>query len=282
MVRRLAIAFVLSCMAAAPAWAQAQPTPGTAATQTGTTPTKPAVKKTATKPKAAAKPSVPAETGPCGIGVIPAVGDLFVVQKVGLMVFGNAEAEVPVNGWGLDELVVARVRAAAPGIGVRRVAYTAQAFEAYEKPEFKLFRNRNDDLAAVVRQITANVSCERYVVVTKYTGKLDGTNQTLHGIGILNHGTSLLSHTSLFANLQVRVFDGHSFAIRKSPFANLGSILAGTLAGMTQDPLTKLDNESFPEPATAAGNNAMLRDRTRALLAARLDKVLPAFLKEEE
>jgi hypothetical protein len=280
MVRRLAIAFVLSCLAV-PAWAQAQTAPGTAATQPATSPIKPAVKKAAPKAKAAAKPPVPAETGPCGIGVIPVVGDLFVVQKVGLMVFGNEEAEVPVNGWGFDELVVARVRAAAPGIGVRRIAYTADAFDAYEKPEFKLFRNRNDDLAAVVRQIAANVSCERYVVVTKYTGKLEGTNQTLHGIGILNHGTSLLSHTSLFANIQVRVFDGRSFAMRKIPF-NLGSILAGTLAAMTPDPLTKLDNESFPEPAAAVANNAMLRDRARALLAARLDKVLLAYLKEQE
>jgi hypothetical protein len=280
MVRYFTTAFALLCLAV-PASAQTPPASGTPATQTATPPIKPAVKKAAPKAKTAAKPPVPAETGPCGIGVIPVVGDLFVVQKVGLMVFGNEEAEVPVNGWGLDELVVARVRAAAPGIGVRRIAYTQQAFEAYEKPEFKLFRNRNDDLAAVVREITTNVSCERYVVVTKYTGKLEGTNQTLHGIGILNHGTSLLSHTSLFANIQVRVFDGHSFAMRKSPF-NLASILAGTFAAMTQDPLTKLDNDSFPEPAAAAANNTMLRDHTRALLAARLDKVLPAYLKEEE
>jgi hypothetical protein len=279
MVRCLAIAFILSCLAA-PAWTQVQPAPGTPAAQAAP-PAKPAVKKPAPKAKTAAKPVVPAETGPCGIGVIPVVGDLFVVQKVGLMVFGNEEAAVPVNGWGLDELVVARVRAAAPGIGVRRIAYTAAALEPYEKPEFKLFRNRNDDLAAVVRQITANVSCERYVVVTKYTGKLEGTNQTLHGIGVLNHGTSLLSYTSLFANIQVRVFDGHTFALRKSPFANIGSILAGTFASMTGDPLTKLENESFPEPATAAATNTILRDRTRALLAARLDKVLPAYLKEE-
>jgi hypothetical protein len=281
MVRCLTIAFVLSCLAVA-AWAQAQSAPGTAATQTAAPPTKSAVKKPAPKAKTAAKPPVPAESGPCGIGVIPVVGDLFMVQRVGLMVFGNDDGEVPVNGWGLDELVVARVRAAAPGIGVRRIAYTAEAFEAYEKPEFKLFRNRNDDLAAVVRQITANVSCERYVVVTKFNAKLEGTNQFLHGIGILNHGTSLFSRTSLFANIQVRVFDGRTFALRKNPFANLGSILEGTFAGMTQDPLTKLENESFPEPATAAANNPLLRDRTRALLAARLDKVLPAYLKEEE
>jgi hypothetical protein len=50
---------------------------------------------------------------------------------------------------------------------------------------------------------------------------------------------------------------------------------------MTQDPLTQLDNATFPEPATDAAASATLRDRARALLVARLDKTLPEFLKEE-
>ena len=44
MVRCLAIAFILSCLAA-PAWTQVQPAPGAAATQSATPPTKPAAKK---------------------------------------------------------------------------------------------------------------------------------------------------------------------------------------------------------------------------------------------
>jgi hypothetical protein len=50
---------------------------------------------------------------------------------------------------------------------------------------------------------------------------------------------------------------------------------------MTQDPFTKLDNSAFPEPATEAAASATLRDHARALLAAVLDKTLPASLKEE-
>jgi hypothetical protein len=83
----------------------------------------------------------------------------------------------------------------------------------------------------------------------------------------------------LFANIQVTVFDGQTFAIHKNPFAGLGSILAGAFAG--QDPLTELDNAAFPEPAAQAPNSTMLRDRTRALIAANLDKRLPAYLKGE-
>jgi hypothetical protein len=279
MVRRIAVAFVLLCLAA-PAWLKAQPAP--AATQAASVINPAAAKKQAPKTKTATKPSGPSESGPCRIGVIPVIGDQFVVQKVGIMAFGNERTDVPIDAWGLDDLVVARVRAAvAPGTVVRRIPYAKGAFEPYENPPVRLFRNRQDDLTAVVRQITASTNCERYVVVTRFTGKLDGTNQTLHGIGVLNHGTSILSHTSLFANIQLTVFDGQTFAIRKNPFANLGAVLAGTFARMTRDPLTELDNASFPEPATEAANSAPLRDRTRALLTAKLDKTLPAYLKEE-
>jgi hypothetical protein len=278
MFRAFVVAFVMSCFAV-PAWAQVQPAP--AASPTGAHATKPAAKKPAAKAKTIAKRAGPIESGPCRIGVIPAIGNQFAVQKIGLMVFGNEHAEVPIDAWALDDLVVARVRAAvAPGTGVRRIAYAKGAFEPYDNPPAALFRNPQDNLTSIVRQITANASCERYLVVTKYTGKLDGTNQTLRGVGVFNHGTSLLSRTSLFANILVTVFDGQTFAIHKSPFG-LGSVLAGTFARMGRNPLTELDNASFPEPVAAAANSAILRDRTRALVTANLDKTLSAYLKAE-
>jgi hypothetical protein len=278
MVRCFAVVVALSCLAST-VWAQAQPAPRATATPAATAAIKPAVKKPAPKAKITAKPPGPAETGPCQLGVVPALGDTFVVQKVGLTIFGNEQTEVPVDGWGFDDLVVARVRAAAPGATVRRIAHAREAFAPYDHPAPALFRNSRDELTAIVRQITANAGCERYLVVTRLAGQLDGTNQILRGIGVLNHGTSILSHTSLFANVEVTVFDGQSLAIQKIPFG-LGSLAAG-FTGFTRDPLTVLDNSDFPEPAAAAAGSAMLRDRARALLAARLDKALSAHLKEE-
>ena len=275
MIRIFAVACLVSCISAT-AWGQAQPASAIVAT-----PAKPAAKKPAPKAKTGAKPPGPVESGPCQVGVISAVGDEFVVQKVGLTVFNNEYTEVPIDGWGLDDLVVARVRAAAPGIAVRRISYPKGAFAPYDHPAPALFRNSRDDLTAIVRQIAANASCERYVVVTKITGQVDGTNQTNRGVGVVNRGigSGVLSHTSLFASIYVAVFDGQTFAIRKKPF-DLGAALAGSLR-LTQDPLTKLENDAFPVPATAAAASVILRDRTRALLAAALDKTLPSSLKEE-
>jgi hypothetical protein len=276
MVRSFAVAVVLLCLANS-ALAQA-PAPVKTTTPAATPAAKPAIKKQVQEAKTVATPPVTAENGRCQLGVVPALGDQFVVQKIGLTVFGNERTEVPVN-WGFDDLVVARVRAVAtPGTVVRRLAYAKGTFEPYYNPPSRLFRNARDDLTAIVRQIAGNANCERYVVVLTFVGTLPGTNQSLSGIGVFNRGTSLLSHTSLFANVQVTVFDGRTFAIGKNPYLNLGSIFKGSFA---RDPATELDNALFPEPASEAANSATLRDRVRVLLAAKLDTMLPAFLKEE-
>jgi hypothetical protein len=279
MVRVLFAAFLLSCFPIS-SFAQAPSAPGPI-TQPAPAAAKPAVKKTAPKGKAAAKQPAPAESGPCQIGVISAVGDTFSVQKVGLTVFGNELTEVPINAWGLDDLVIARVRAAASGINVRKIAYPKGAFEPYYHPPTRLFRNGDEDLTAVVRQIAASSNCARYFVFTTYAAQLQGTNQSLPGIGVLHHGSGPFSNTSLFANFALRVFDGQSFVIAKRPSTDLGSILAGSFGRLGQDPLTKLEAEDFPASPADAPASSTLRDHTRALLAARLDKAIPAYLKQE-
>jgi hypothetical protein len=280
MVRSFAVAAILSCLASF-AWAQTQPGPGTAATPAGSPVAKSAVNSAVKKIRTISKPPVPADNGPCKIGVIAALGDQFVVQKIGITVFGNERTEVPVN-WGFDDIVVARVRAATPpGTAVRRVAYAKGAFEPYYNPPTRLFRNSRDDLTAIVRQIAGNANCERYLVVTTFEGTLPGTNQLLNGIGVLNHGAGAFSHTSLFTNISLLVFDGQTFVIHKSPYSSLEAVLKSAFQPDKPNFLVELDNASFPEPAAEAANSATLRDRARALLSANLDKMLPAYLKEE-
>jgi hypothetical protein len=50
---------------------------------------------------------------------------------------------------------------------------------------------------------------------------------------------------------------------------------------LTEDPLTKLDNSLFPVTATIVPGNATLRERTRALIAVRLDQALPNYLRDD-
>jgi hypothetical protein len=221
---RVFTAAILSCFIVS-ASAQA-PSPQGAATQIGT----PAAKKSAPKAKTGAK-SV-ADSGPCQIGVIPVIGDAFVVQKVGLMVFGNELKEVSTSGWGLDDLVVARIRAAAPGATIRKITAATDAFAAIKRPEglSGLFHDTNADLIAAVRQIAAGTHCKRYVLVRRYGSQFSNTNQDVRGVGIV----SWAGRTYLFALTYIRVFDGEDFSIIKR----------GASSTDDESPVSRADAES--------------------------------------
>ena len=125
-VRRCAVH--LSCLTAS-AWAQTQPRRARRQ-RSRRRPSRRQESRAESQEQPQSHPDLP-ESGPCRIGVISAVGDQFAVQKVGLTVFGNEETEVPVDAWGLDDLVVARdPRAAGSGIAVRRIAYAKGALRS--------------------------------------------------------------------------------------------------------------------------------------------------------
>jgi hypothetical protein len=252
------------------------------ATSPSPAPAKPAAKKAAPKAKqpAANKPQA-ADIGPCKLGVISVIGERYSIQKFGLTIFENEETEVPID-WGLDDLVFARVKAATGGdTGVRRIAYPKGAFEPFYNPKSRFIPDPNERLPAIVRGITPNASCDRYLVATTYKGELPGSRLMLNGIGAFNQGLgNLIRHSHLFANISINLIDGRSYEEIKRPFVNFGANFAASMR-LTEDPLTKLDNSMFPDPPAAASANAALRERTRTLVADRLDRGLPGYLKED-
>ena len=277
MTRVILVCFLSLLVTAASAQAPPQPAPAAPA------PAKAVAKKgAAPKAKPAGSPSVAAESGPCTIGVIPAIGDRLSVQHVGLTVFGNEFAEAPVGSWGLDDLVVARVRAVAgPGIAVRRIPFSKQAFEPYYHPPKRLFRDGSNDLTAVVQQLAAGAGCQRYLVVTRSSGQIPGTNQSADGIGVLsNWSGGMWKRGSLFAFIQITVFDGGTFAKHDDPLGSFGARLTSSLKLWGEDHFKPLNDFEAPATPDAVAGNARLRDGTRDLLAARLDKMLPAYLED--
>lgn len=255
-------------------------TPPASPAQTAT-PAKPAAKKAATKPKAAAaKPAEPANAGPCGVGVIAGTQDLFVVQKIGLTVFGNDYAEVPVS-WGLDDLVFARVRAAAGTTPLRRIAYAKGALDSYYHPKANLFRNQREELSNLIRQVAGNAGCERYLVVMRSEGQLDGTNQSLSGVGIFSRGVGLISYAYVFAYIGVTWVDGRTFEIMKGPAVTFEGVMKHMADNfVSNELLQKVDKSMFPETAADSANNTALRDTTRDFLTKRLDKILPPYFAQ--
>jgi hypothetical protein len=215
MIRVFAVACALSCLAAS-AWAQAQSAPGT---QT-TTPATPADKKPAPKARTSAKPAEPAQTGRCDIGVIPVAGNQFAVQKSGLTAFGNEYTRVTFDDWGFDDLVVARVRAAAPGNAVQRIIYAREELRR-TKPA-PLFYDQDSDVRDFVRQITAGINCKRYLVVHSFGSQITDRTQRVNGMGIVYLSSPIKSRAYLFALTCIRIYDGHSFETIKQGAASTG------------------------------------------------------------
>jgi hypothetical protein len=299
------VALLLALAVAQPALAQTAPTPAPNPSPANPSTNKPSTNKPSTAKPAAKKPAPPqsdtgatppaaaaAQRGPC-IGVIPHLRDRFAVLTIGLTAFGNDLKEFPIESWGLDELVVARVRAAAgTRIAVRRIAYPANAFEPFDNPPSRLFRNASKDLKGVVQTIAGAGGCERYVVVIKGVGQWVGTNQLLEGIGMVNRGT----YTYLFADTSLLVFDGHTFEVLKTGAGALDKdkIVPDPLVNaMLQTERVRGPNRELKELQRPNEPDAVfiwpptqdkvmgLRDVTRALLAESLDNVLPKLLTQK-
>ena len=241
-----------------------------------------AKKKPAAKTKPAGQPSVAAESGPCSLGVISAIGDRFSVQKIGLTIFANEQDFAPIENWGLDDLVMARARAATGNDPtVHRINYPKGAFEPYFNPKSRLLPDPNEGIPAIVRRITANAHCERYLVVVRAKGVAPGTKVEIDGIGAYNQGVgSVLLHSHLFAAFSITVLDGETYERSNPVLAGIGARMERGL-GLIEDPLNRLDNDQFPEPPSAATDSAILREKTRELVATRLDQALPHYLKRD-
>ena len=279
MSRPLAAATILLAYLIIPAWSQS---PAPAAAPAPPLPGKPVAKKPAPKAKAAVKPlAAAADSGPCQIEVIPAIGDKFVLEHIGLTVFGNEFTDAPVESWALDDLVVARARAAAGGQSVKRITYARGAFDPYYNPPRELFRDAKNDLVNVVRQVAANANCDRYLVVVRSSGQVPNTNQSATGIGLLtNWASGTFKNAQLFTFIGIAVFDGKTFTKHEDPIG-FGARLAEHLShfGRSEffEPLKDFEVPATPE---SVAGNSRLRDGARAMIAARLDKELPAYLND--
>lgn len=274
LMTRVVLACLLSFLVtAASAQAPSPPSPAAPAPAKAV-----AKKKPAAKPKSAAQPSVAAESGPCRVGIIAAL-DLFSVQKIGITAFGNELDEIPVS-WGLDDVVFARARAAAGPIAVRNITYAKGAFDAYYKEKGglgNLFRDYRGELTSIVRQVAGNAGCERYFVVMRGGGQVPGTKLPLTGVGIFKR-TAIIDYTFVFAYVSIVIVDGQTFEIRQNPIS-LDGFLQRMSDNLTNEHMERIDGSAFPAVAADAANSAVLRERTRALLANRLDKIFPFFFK---
>jgi hypothetical protein len=270
MLRVVATAILLACL---PISSFAQTQPAEATTRLAGLAAKPVASKPAPKPETDAKSRQPGDGGSCQIGVIPIAGNLFMVETFGLIRFADTYARVAVDGWALDELVVARVRAAAPGMSVRRIPFTKEELVQHRKP-VSIF-DSDANIREFAQYVSRGMNCERYVVVHRHGG-----SQPEFGIGISKR--PFAKEATLFAMMYIRVYDGQTFQLSKKAPALMteDTFVERLLHSPLGGPSRQLDVAMFPDKPADAITNPVLRDGVRAMLAASLDKTLPALLAQ--
>lgn len=108
--------------------------------------------------------------GPCDFGVVVTTGDEFTVLTTGLTVFQHKKTVVPIPGWGLNDLIFARIRATIPaGVSVLRIPYNPAKFpprdESKDTLKDRLFRDLNAELAQYMRDVVKGTNCRHYIQI---------------------------------------------------------------------------------------------------------------------
>jgi hypothetical protein len=138
------------------------------------------------------------------VAVISAIGDKFTVKKIGMTVFGNDENEFPIDAWRIDEFVVSKVRGVLAGrFEVRPVAYQRSTDPNNTTPV---------KMVESVRAQSGAADIDAYIVVTKSGGPYGTSNQSLHGLGIVET-SGLAAAVYVYALYQVTVVDGRNSAV---------------------------------------------------------------------
>lgn len=232
----------------------------------------------AAKPNAAKPTTALREGGPCEVGVIAALGDVFTVQKNGMTRLGNEYAEVPVS-WGFDDIVYARVKAAAGDSGIRRISVPKGAFDPfYQSPPVKA---ENGKLTPIVKKVAGAAGCARYLVITRRTDSEPSTNDEVTGVGVINRGEGFGRISHVFTMIDIQLYDGATFETRE-PATSSRSLLSRLTSGVgPPSHAGDVDNSAFPASPPEAANNNVLRDMARSMLKFRLDQRLPAYFGRE-
>jgi hypothetical protein len=234
------------------------------------------------KPKAsaaapAAKPAA-ADNGKC-IGVISAIGENFILKKIGITVFGNDEATAPIDSWHVDDLVVSKISGfLAKSWTVRRIDYPKGTF-AFLEAQHPLFYNAESDLVGTLRRLTSSAPCDYYVVVLKTGHVLFNTNQTVYGLGILETSSLLTASDHIHALFRIIVYDGRTFAPigQKAAFLEGRTLIEQVTQIDIKGPFRTVDQSWWPQSNPA--QSAKLRDGIRQLVSQGLDATMPQILR---
>ncbi len=243
---------------------------------------KPADRIQSTGPAGQKRPTARSQQA-CQLGLISIVGNKFEMTDIGpfdlafMVKYSHGRAD-----WGLDDVVLARVRAAAPGLNVQNIAYDKEELHRAAQ-EHGLFRSFANEIRDFARQTAAKTHCERYIVVHRRTAQIDGRPAVAVGFGLIRLRSMLGKETAyLHALTSVRIYDGNFELIKAAPASmgdDPGPFEVPKNYKPVRGPARQIDIASLPATPQQAAQNPAYRASVESLLATSLDKTLPGLLR---
>lgn len=213
--------------------------------------------------------------GPC-LGVLSDLGDKLSVRKVGITVFGNEDNSAAISSWGIDDLAVSTVAAAAgKRFATRRIAFPKAAYEALANKGIFEGLTLEEDIRTIVRSATASVGCDRYALIVKTSSQLGNSNQGIRGLGILEASSLVQHNVSVFALTAISIYDGRTYQVLHEGRASMGQ---STLFASIRGPHRDVDESWWPATPEAASGDARLKGAVRELVAKSLAMTMPEML----
>jgi len=212
------------------------------------------------------------------IGVISTVGKDFAVQKLGLTAFGNEFAELGIDAWHIDDLVVDSMgRLLKKRFETRRINVPNDALASLEGEKRKLFGEYEEKLRNLVRDLGRSVGCDYYVVITKGSSRLGNTNQTVAGLGIVDSSSPFISNVYLHALASLRAYDGRTFELLRHRDISIGQ---RTFLAFIVGPHREVDKSYWPRSGQGL-QDPRLKDGVWQLLDQGLTATVPQLFAVE-
>jgi hypothetical protein len=208
------------------------------------------------------------------IGVISAMGAELTITKAGLTgLAGNAQS-VPIESWGIDDLVVSRTNSLlGRRFDVRPLTYRRAAFAAVDEDTAIAAVNllRDDPIKKLVPAEASPLGLDAYVLITKAKSIYGSTGRTVAGVGVINRTAAFGSSSQIHALYVIRLLDGHDFkVIAKGSASPLDNTEMNRLAG----PSRLVDDSFLP-----AANDMPRNEKLKAAIIDLIERSLPTTLE---
>ena len=190
------------------------------------------------------------------------------------MIFGNEKTSAPIDAWGIDAIVAAKVADVLKArFRVVPMQLSKEGQSALASAPGYLFGDRDGYICSLLRKQFPGQQVNYYLRVHASERNFANTNQVIGGLGIVHREGFNTGYTYVHALFWIEVLDGatcKSLRSQDPPYKG-GNLLTGT---NVPGPNLEVEPSWMPNSQTAA-RDSRLKEATRSLVEQALAQTLP-------